>query len=126
MRKKQPRTRRNTISRRLSTLGARVMKESALKRRLEMVEKKVSGLMACLATGDLQESVVNKTLINGQRANANEIDGIKVMLEGVGRDQNSILERMDGLNDTFDRVLESLLPLTYAATRKTRKGKSKK
>ena len=126
MRKKQPRTRRNTISRRLSTLGARVMKESALKQRLEMVEKKVSGLMACLATGDLQESVVNKTLINGQRANANEIDGIKVMLEGVGRDQNSILERMDGLNDTFDRVLESLLPLTYAATRKTRKGKSKK
>ena len=102
------------------------MKESAFKRRLEMVEKKVSGLMSCLVSGDLQESVVNKTLINGQRANANEIDGIKVMLEGVGRDQNSILERMDGLNDTFDKVLESLLPLTYAATRKTRKGRSKK
>ena len=101
--------------------------------RFGSVEEKMRGLMSALSAGDLPEGVVIQSLIKSQRANAEEINEIKIyvakMMRGVGR-LEIIPDQLTRLDNTMlmaiERVRELKLLLKPTKGSHGNKGKRKR
>ena len=114
MKKKLARTRSSTPT---SSANGKELKKRRLKT-LEagifMLHQKVSRLMTSLTHGDLPEGVVIASLIKSQRANAQEMDEIKLSMAKMMREVNKLagmLDQLESLDSSMANCIDKIQDL---------------